>query len=310
MECIDKEQRGHRVVGESSTPFADRLMANTRALAELDATVFPCPKRTRIVTIANQKGGVGKTTTAVNLAVALAIGGLSVVVVDIDPQGNASTALGIDHRAGTASTYDVLTGESSLAECLQPCPEHEGVRVCPATIDLSGAELELSAEPMREYILQRALSEYLATHRDVDVVIIDCPPSLGLLTLNAFVAAHEVLVPIQAEYYALEGVSLLLTTIDRIREVLNPELAIIGLLMTMVDSRTNLATEVCSDVREHFPELTFSVTVPRSVKLSEAPSFGGSIFSHDPRGSGAVAYRTAALELARRLAERSATRTE
>ncbi len=287
----------------SSTPLANRLAENARANAELDRAVFPRPRRPIVLTVANQKGGVGKTTTTVNLAVALAKAGLRVVAIDADPQGNASTALGIEHPEGTASTYDVLSEEMSLQECLQPSPEAETLFVCPATIDLSGAELELSSRYQREFILDRAIKAFLATNRGVDLIIIDCPPSLGLLTLNALVAAERVLVPIQAEYYALEGVSMLMNTIERIRSYLNPKLEIGAVLLTMMDARTNLSADVAAEVRRYLPHLVLDASIPRTVKLSEAPSFGGSIFNHDPRGTGAVAYRRAALELAQRIAE-------
>lgn len=287
----------------SSTPLANRLAENARANAELDRAVFPRPRRPIVLTVANQKGGVGKTTTAVNLAVALAKAGLQIVAIDADPQGNASTALGIEHPEGTPSTYDVLSEELRLEECLQQSPEAETLQVCPATIDLSGAELELSSRYQREFILDRAVKTFLATNRSVDFIIIDCPPSLGLLTLNALVAAERVLVPIQAEYYALEGVSMLINTIERIRSYLNPKLQIGAVLLTMMDARTNLSADVAAEVRQYLPRLVLDATIPRSVKLSEAPSFGGSIFNHDPRGTGAVAYRRAALELAQRFAE-------
>ncbi|MDO5721692.1 MAG: AAA family ATPase [Actinomycetaceae bacterium] len=287
----------------SSTPLANRLAANARANAELDKAVFPRPRRPIVLAVANQKGGVGKTTTTVNLAVALARAGLKVLAIDADPQGNASTALGIEHPEGTLSTYDVLSDDATLEECLQQCPETENLLVCPATIDLSGAELELSSRYQREYILDRAIKDYLSVHRGVDIALIDCPPSLGLLTLNGLVAAERVLVPIQAEYYALEGVSMLMSTIERIRSYLNPKLNIGGVLLTMMDARTNLSADVANEVRRYLPQIVFETTIPRTVKLSEAPSFGGSIFNHDPRGTGAVAYRKAALELAKRLAE-------
>lgn len=288
------------------TPLARRLAENARALAQLENAQFVRPHKTAVVAVANQKGGVGKTTSTVNLAVSLAKGGLSVLVVDIDPQGNASTALGVDHPTGTPSTYDALIGELTLKECLHRCPESTNLKVCPATIDLSGAELELSTVPEREYVLDKIIDSYLSTHRDVDVVLIDCPPSLGLLTLNAFVAAEHVLVPIQTEYYALEGVSMLMSTVQRIREYLNPKLAITAILLTMVDGRTRLSADVEREVRSFFPELVMEATIPRSVKLSEAPSFGGSIFNHEPRGTGAIAYWKAALELAQRLQEAEA----
>ncbi|MDO5720301.1 MAG: ParA family protein [Actinomycetaceae bacterium] len=286
----------------TSAPLADQIAATVRARAELEKAVFPHPKKPRILAVANQKGGVGKTTSAVNLAVALAKAGLSVLAIDADPQGNASTALGIDHGIGTPSTYDLLNGSKRLVECVQQSPEVESLLVCPATIDLSGAELELSARTRREFILADALTEFLAVNRHVEIIVIDCPPSLGLLTLNALVAADRVVVPIQAEYYALEGLSMLIQTIQRIQDYLNPRLEIEAILLTMFDRRTNLSAEVAAELREYFPDKVLDTVIPRSVKLSEAPSFGTSIFGHDPRGVAAVAYSMAALEIANRLA--------
>lgn len=287
----------------SLTPLAEQIAATARARAELEHATFPRPAKPTVLAVANQKGGVGKTTSTVNLAVALAQTGMSVIVIDSDPQGNASTALGVEHRSGTPSTYNVLTGEMTLADCLAPCPEAETLKVCPATIDLSGAELELAATTQREFILHRAIADYLAVHRDVDVIMVDCPPSLGLLTLNALVAADRVVVPIQAEYYALEGLSMLIQTINRIREYLNPRLMIGAIMLTMFDRRTNLSAEVAAELRNYFPELVLETVIPRSVKLSEAPSFGISIFGHEARGAAAVAYKKAALELAERIAK-------
>lgn len=287
----------------SSTPLAEQIAAVARARAELEHAVFPRPAKPIVLAVANQKGGVGKTTSTVNLAVALAQAGMSVIVIDSDPQGNASTALGVEHRSGTPSTYNVLTGEKTLAECLVPCPEADSLQVCPATIDLSGAELELAATTQREFILHRAIGDYLSVNRDVDVMMVDCPPSLGLLTLNALVAADRVVVPIQAEYYALEGLSMLIQTINRIREYLNPRLMIGAIMLTMFDRRTNLSAEVAAELREYFPDLVLETVIPRSVKLSEAPSFGTSIFGHEARGAAAVAYKKAALELAERIAK-------
>lgn len=286
----------------TSAPLADQIAATVRARAELEKAVFPHPRKPRVLAVANQKGGVGKTTSAVNLAVALAKAGLSVLAIDADPQGNASTALGIEHRTGTPSTYDLLTGNKRLVECAQQSPEVEKLLVCPATIDLSGAELELSARTRREFILADAVTEFLAVNRDVEIIIIDCPPSLGLLTLNALVAADHVVVPIQAEYYALEGLSMLIQTIHRIQEYLNPRLEIEAIVLTMFDRRTNLSAEVAAELREYFPDKVLDTVIPRSVKLSEAPSFGTSIYGHDPRGVAAVAYSMVALEIAQRLA--------
>ena len=246
---------------------------------------------------------MGKTTSTVNIAVALAMGGLHVVVIDADAQGNASSALGMRHEPGTPSTYDVMIGGQSLAEVLQPCPDVPGLVVSPATIDLSGAEIEMVDLPRREYLLSDALSEFLSLHRDVDIVLIDCPPSLGLVTLNALVATDQVLIPIQTEYYALEGLSQLWSTIRRISQDLNPGLHVSSILLTMADRRTNLSQEVEQEVRTHFPEQTLETVIPRSVRVSEAPSYGQSVITYDPRSTGALAYRKAALEISRRLAQ-------
>lgn len=289
----------------SDTPLLSQIEQNMRDRKILDAAIFGRPSKTRVIAVANQKGGVGKTTSAVNIAASLALGGLSVVVIDADAQGNASSALGIEHPAGTPSTYDVLIGGTPLAEVLQPCPDIEGLLVCPATIDLSGAEIELVDLPSREFRLADAVKHFLATSRDVDVVLIDCPPSLGLVTLNVMVAAHEVMIPIQTEYYALEGLSQLWTTIDRIASDLNPKLHVSTMLLTMMDKRTRLSEEVEAEVRTHFPALTLQTVIPRSVRISEAPSYGQTVVTYDPRNTGALAYRKAALELSLRLAQQS-----
>lgn len=289
----------------SDTPLLSQIEQNMRDRKILDAATFGRPSKTRVIAVANQKGGVGKTTSAVNIAASLALGGLSVVVIDADAQGNASSALGIEHPAGTPSTYDVLIGGTPLAEVLQPCPDIEGLLVCPATIDLSGAEIELVGLPSREFRLADAVKHFLATARDVDVVLIDCPPSLGLVTLNVMVAAHEVMIPIQTEYYALEGLSQLWSTIDRIASDLNPKLHVSTMLLTMVDKRTRLSEEVEAEVRTHFPALTLQTVIPRSVRISEAPSYGQTVVTYDPRNTGALAYRKAALELSLRLAQQS-----
>lgn len=289
----------------SDTPLLSQIEQNMRDRQILDAATFGRPSKTRVIAVANQKGGVGKTTSAVNIAAGLALGGLSVVLIDADAQGNASSALGIEHPAGTPSTYDVLIGGTPLAKVLQPCPDIEGLLVCPATIDLSGAEIELVDLPSREFRLADAVKHFLATARDVDVVLIDCPPSLGLVTLNVMVAAHEVMIPIQTEYYALEGLSQLWSTIDRIASDLNPKLHVSTMLLTMVDKRTRLSEEVEAEVRTHFPALTLQTVIPRSVRISEAPSYGQTVVTYDPRNAGALAYRKAALELSLRLAQQS-----
>ena len=272
---------------------------------ETPSRVLPLPAHRRTFVIANQKGGVGKTTTAVNLATALALGGLRVLVVDLDPQGNASTALGIDHGPGVAGTYEVLIRGDQIADHVVASPEAPGLSVLPATIDLAGAEIELVSVVARERRLIRALDRHVAEH-PVDYVLLDCPPSLGLLTLNALVAATEILIPIQCEYYALEGVSQLVRTIDLVKGELNDHLQLSTVLLTMFDGRTRLSAQVADEVRRHFPTETLSVAIPRSVRISEAPSYGQSVLTYHPDSVGAVSYLKAAEEIARRGAEEAA----
>ncbi|NIZ90693.1 ParA family protein [Kineococcus rubinsiae] len=266
---------------------------------------FPAPVETRILTIANQKGGVGKTTTAVNLAAALSLAGLKVLVLDLDPQGNASTALGIDHSADVPGVYEVLVEGKPLADVVQRCGEAPDLWCAPATIDLAGAEIELVSMVARESRLLRALTTYLKqVERSgagrIDYVLIDCPPSLGLLTINAFVAAPEVLIPIQCEYYALEGLTQLLSNIELIQQHLNPDLHVSTILLTMYDGRTRLAAQVVEEVRGHFGGEVLRSLVPRSVRISEAPSHGKTVMTYDPSSSGALAYLEAAREMAQR----------
>lgn len=249
--------------------------------------------------VANQKGGVGKTTTAVNVAAALAMGGLKVLVIDTDPQGNASTALGVDHGEGTPGTYDVLVEGVALINVLQRCPDIPGLWVCPASIDLAGAEIGLVATVSRETKLKQALDGFFDQYH-VDYVIVDCPPSLGLLTLNALVAAREILIPIQCEYYALEGVTQLLRTIDLVKGRLNDGLRLSTVILTMYDARTNLSTQVAEEVRKHFPAETLDVLVPRSVRVAEAPSYGQTVLSYQINSAGAQSYLKAADEIAHR----------
>jgi chromosome partitioning protein len=288
-------------------PLLRELGENTRRLAALATQNPPKPHNTRIFTISNQKGGVGKTTTAVNLAAALAAKGLKVLVIDLDPQGNASTALGVPHQEGVKGIYEVLTEGTPLAKVIQPSTESANIGCIPATIDLAGAEIEIVTQIDRDKwhnLLKTSLDEYLETISvKPDYVIIDCPPSLGLLTINAFVAAREVLIPIQCEYYALEGLSQLLKNIDLIQKNLNPQLTLSTILLTMYDSRTKLASQVVADVREHFPTQTLNAVIPRNVRISEAPSFGRTVINHDPSSSGAISYMEAAVEIAFRGAQ-------
>ena len=252
-------------------------------------------------TVANQKGGVGKTTTTVNLAAALARAGARVLVVDLDPQGNASTALGVDHRAETPSVYDVVINDEPIEDVIQLSPEFPGLYCLPATIHLAGAEIELVSMVAREQRLRTSLHRFLADAPEpFHYVFIDCPPSLGLLTINAFVAASEVLIPIQCEYYALEGLSQLLNNISLIERHLNPTLTVSTILLTMFDSRTNLANQVAQDVRDHFPDQVLPTPIPRSVRISEAPSYGQTVITYDTNSAGSLSYREAAAEMARR----------
>lgn len=261
------------------------------------------PTHTRILTVANQKGGVGKTTTAVNMAAALAQLGLRVLVIDMDPQGNASTALGVSHAPEDAGVYDVLIDDVPLAEVLVESPHLPGLWCAPATVDLAGSEIELVPMVARESRLRRAVQTFLsetdATQQRFDYVFIDCPPSLGLLTVNSFVAGTEVLIPIQCEYYALEGLTQLLRNIDLIKEHLNPGLQVSHILLTMYDGRTRLSAQVADEVRSHFPGQVLRTSIPRSVRISEAPSHGETVITYDPISSGALCYLEAAKEVAR-----------
>ena len=282
----------------ADTPIA--RAAQAAVVARAGGLSWPRPSSCRVITIANQKGGVGKTTTAVNMAASLAMHGARVLVVDLDPQGNASTALDVDHHSGVASVYNVLVDGMPLSSVVTQVAGYPQLYCVPAAIDLAGAEIELVPLVARESRLSRALAGYDASN--LDYIFIDCPPSLGLLTVNALVAAPEVLIPIQCEYYALEGLEQLLRTVDLVRSHLNPALGVTTILLTMYDGRTRLASQVADEVREHFGPIVLGSVIPRSVRVSEAPSYGQSVMTYDPGSTGALAY----LEAARELAQRSA----
>lgn len=251
---------------------------------------------TRILSIVNQKGGVGKTTTAVNLATAMAAVGKKVCLIDLDPQGNASTGLGIDRASRKITSYDLLMSEATLTEAVLPT-QIKGLSVVPATIDLSGAELELVTQRNREYRLKRAFE---ASTIDFDYIVIDCPPSLGLVTLNALTASDSVLIPLQCEFYALEGLSHLIKTIELVRKRLNENLSIHGVVLTMYDRRNKLTEQIESDVREYLGDQVYQTVIPRNVRMSEAPSHGKPALVYDLKCSGSKAYLNLAREVLKR----------
>nr|WP_063055338.1 ParA family protein [Nocardia salmonicida] len=299
---FDAETFGNTPFGHISpaeTPIAAEAQRASQILHPGKVNV-PKPREQRIITIANQKGGVGKTTTTVNLAAALAHQGMTVLVVDLDPQGNASTALGVAHNSGVPSSYELLIGEVTVKDAIQVSPHSERLLCVPATIDLAGAEIELVSMVAREGRLKTAIREAGMVGFDIDYVLIDCPPSLGLLTVNALVAAKEVLIPIQCEYYALEGVGQLLRNIGLVQAHLNPELHVSTVLLTMYDGRTKLADQVAEEVRNHFGDVVLKSMIPRSVKVSEAPGYGMTVLDYDPGSRGAMSYMDAGRELAAR----------
>lgn len=285
-------ERPEHVGEEASTTTPSLTVEESGDLAQNPDVeeLLPLP---RVISVANQKGGVGKTTTAVNLGAALAELGHRVLVVDLDPQGNATTGLGINSRNLESSVYDVLMNDMPLEDCVE-ATSFRNLFVVPASIDLAGAEIELVPAFSREMKLRRAIEQ---VQDDYDFIFIDCPPSLGLLTVNAFAASHDVLVPIQCEYYALEGLGQLVKNVALVRSNLNPSLDIRGIVLTMYDARTKLAEQVANEVRSHFPSKVYRTIVPRTVRLSEAPSFGQPIITFDPLSRGAIAYRELAKEV-------------
>ncbi|WP_415854685.1 ParA family protein [Sinomonas sp. G460-2] len=301
----DKVKAGSSTAVDDNSPIGSQLASEAKRRERLSERKLRQPAATRVFTVSNQKGGVGKTTTTVNIAAALAASGLNVLVIDIDPQGNASTALGIEHHAEVESIYDVLINDVPLGEVVSLCPDVERLECAPATIHLAGAEIELVSLVAREQRLRRAIEIYAKERAEqgrerLDYIFIDCPPSLGLLTVNAFCAADEVLIPIQCEYYALEGLSQLLKNIEMIQTHLNAGLRVSTILLTMYDGRTNLAAQVAAEVREHFPEQVLEAVVPRSVRISEAPSYQQTVMTYDPSSTGALSYMEAAAEIAER----------
>jgi len=269
-----------------------KAVIGTRRLKEAMA---PLPG-TRVITVANQKGGVGKTTTAVNIGAALAMGGLKVLLIDLDPQGNASTAFNVAHDEGIPGSYEMLVAGASLASVKQRAEGYPQLDVIPAGVDLAGAEIDLVELERREFKLRDAINALVEKER-YDYIVIDCPPSLGLLTLNALIAAHELLIPIQCEYYALEGLTQLIKIISLVTENTNPQLHIGAILLTMFDGRTRLAHDVANTVRTHFPKEVLTTVIPRAVRVSEAPSYGQSVMTYDMSSPGALAYLAAAREL-------------
>ncbi|GAB2514702.1 ParA family protein [Nocardiopsis aegyptia] len=259
---------------------------------------WPRPKSCRVISVSNQKGGVGKTTTTVNIAAALAMNGQRVLVIDLDPQGNASTALGMERNPDISSIYHCLVEDEEIRNLAKPVPNIENLWCVPANIHLSGAEIELVSLVARESRLKRALAAYDTS--ELDYILIDCPPSLGLLTVNAMVACDEVMIPIQCEYYALEGLGQLLNNVKLVQAHLNPGLAVSTILLTMYDGRTNLSQQVVDEVRSNFGDLVLETLVPRSIRVSEAPSYDESVMTYSPTSTGAVAYLEAAREIAHR----------
>ena len=285
---ISEHEEPHSIADIVPQPLDDETLGADKA------------KRPRVLAIANQKGGVGKTTTAINLGTALAAIGEQVLIVDLDPQGNASTGLGIDNRNRDRSTYDVLIGEATLRDTILSTAVPK-LSIAPSTLDLSGLELEISRERDRAYRLRNSLSSLNRTGDDIfSYVLVDCPPSLNLLTVNAMAAAHAVLVPLQCEFFALEGLSLLLKTVEQVKQALNPSLEIHGIVLTMYDARNNLSNQVVADVRQHMGDKVYDTVIPRNVRISEAPSYGKPVLVYDLKCVGSEAYLRLATEIIQR----------
>jgi len=285
---IPEQEEPHSIADIVPQPLDDETLGAHKA------------KRPRVLAIANQKGGVGKTTTAINLGTALAAIGEQVLIVDLDPQGNASTGLGIDNRNRDHSTYDVLIGDATLRDTILSTAVPK-LSIAPSTLDLSGLELEISRERDRAYRLRNSLSSLNRAGDDIfSYVLVDCPPSLNLLTVNAMAAAHAVLVPLQCEFFALEGLSQLLKTVEQVKQALNPSLEIHGIVLTMYDARNNLSNQVVADVRQHMGDKVYDTVIPRNVRISEAPSYGKPVLVYDLKCVGSEAYMKLATEIIRR----------
>jgi chromosome partitioning protein len=284
--------------GDDSRETSSQKVVGVRRLKDPMAK----PASTRIFTVANQKGGVGKTTTTVNIAAAMAMGGLRVLVIDLDPQGNASTALGVEHR-DSAGIYEVLMGDSQIGEVIKKVAGFPVLDCVSSNTSLANAEINLVSMVARELQLKEAIESISVNY---DYIFIDCPPSLGLLTINAFAASKELLIPIQTEYYALEGLSQLLETYGVVKKRLNPNLNLSTIVLTMFDSRTRLSNDVAANVRSHFPNELIDIPIPRAVRVSEAPSYNQTVMTYDPLSPGAIAY----MQVAREIAERGKAKEE